>query len=73
MPIYEYQCEDCGYIFDEVVLKNKPIKISSHCPKCKEDGKSSIAKKIISKSSFVIHGFNALNNYSATKGENKND
>lgn len=64
MPLYEFQCNICGYIFEEICKKFEPTKISSSCPVCKENGKTSIAKKIISKTSFVINGYNAKNGYS---------
>jgi len=64
MPIYEYQCEKCGYIFDEVSLKMGPIKISTTCPKCHEEGHKSIATKLMSKGSFIVHGYNSSNGYS---------
>lgn len=63
MPIYEYQCEKCGYIFDEVTLKMGPIKMSVECPACKERGKDGIAKKIPSSGSFTVHGYNSSNGY----------
>ena len=53
MPIHEYQCEKCGYIFEEVTLKMSAVKISTTCPNCKE-----IAKRIMSVGSFTIHGYN---------------
>ena len=58
MPIYEYQCKECGYIFEEVTFKMHPVKISTECPNCKE-----IATKIISSGSFVVNGYNANNGY----------
>lgn len=64
MPIFEFQCSKCGYIFEEILLKSDPHKISSHCPVCKEQGKVSIAKKILSRTSFVVNGYNAKNGYS---------
>jgi len=63
MPIYEYQCEKCGYIFDEVTLKLGPIKMSTHCPACLKNKERGIAKKIMSKGSFVVNGYNAHNGY----------
>ncbi|MDD4953006.1 MAG: zinc ribbon domain-containing protein [Desulfovibrionaceae bacterium] len=30
MPIYEYQCPDCGRTFEEIVLRNEAPK----CPDC---------------------------------------
>ena len=64
MPIYEYQCNTCGYIFDEVSLKMGPIKMSTVCPKCSKKGEESIATKLMSKGSFTVHGFNSSNGYS---------
>jgi putative FmdB family regulatory protein len=63
MPIYEYQCEKCGYIFDEVTLKMGPIKMSTNCPACQEKDEFGVAKKIMSKGSFVVNGYNAHNGY----------
>jgi len=64
MPIFEFQCNKCGYIFEEVYLKTDPTKISSHCPACQKNGIKSIGKKIMSQSSFRINGYNAENGYS---------
>lgn len=61
MPLYEFQCNVCGYIFEEI---HKTLKISSYCPVCKEKGKKSIAKKLLSRSSFIVNGYNAKNGYS---------
>jgi putative FmdB family regulatory protein len=61
MPIYEYQCEKCGYIFEEVNI-NKVTKLSVECPHC--DG---ISKKIMSSSAFVIKGYSYQNGYSKEK------
>jgi len=57
MPIYEYECDSCHKIFSE--QKNINDDSPSYCPKCKQEG-----KKIISKTTFVINGFKAANNYS---------
>ena len=64
MPIFEFQCIKCGYIFEEINLKTDPTKISSHCPACEKNGTDSIATKIISRSSFIVNGYNAENGYS---------
>jgi len=64
MPLYEFQCNVCGYIFEEIHNKVDPTKISSFCPRCKEENKNSIALKIISKSNFKVNGYNADNGYS---------
>lgn len=49
MPIYEFQCEDCGEIFEELVLgKIEEIK----CKKCKGYN----VKKLISTVAFKTGG-----------------
>ena len=57
MAIYEYRCEKCDVIIEEVSFKLNDKK-SIECPICK--GK---ATKIVSSGSFIIHGFNQNNNY----------
>jgi putative FmdB family regulatory protein len=66
MPIYEYQCEKCGYIFEEVTMKMGPIKMSTNCPECSVNKKQGIAKKIMSKGSFVVKGYNSNNGYTSS-------
>jgi putative FmdB family regulatory protein len=46
MPIYEFQCEDCGEIFEELILGNREDEIV--CKKCK----SSRVKKLMSRVAF---------------------
>lgn len=58
MAIFEYQCNKCGFIFEEIFTKNID-KISTECKNCK-----GIAKKIMSKSNFKVNGFSSSNNYS---------
>jgi putative FmdB family regulatory protein len=59
MPIYEYQCSKCGYIFEEITHNMDVEKISTECPVCE-----SPSKKIISGGTlFTIHGFNSNNGY----------
>lgn len=37
MPTYEYQCDNCGYKFEEFQkMTDAPLK---KCPKCKKNGK----------------------------------
>lgn len=62
MPIFEFQCKKCGYIFEEVEFKDLK-KIYTQCPNCKKG----IAKKIISKSNFIINGYSYSNGYSKEK------
>lgn len=49
MPIYQYQCEFCETIFEQ--LFNKPSDKKIECPKCKRS-----AKKIPARSTFVLKG-----------------
>lgn len=50
MPIYEYQCQGCNYVFEEMQgFKDKPIK---KCPSCKKNK----AKRLISLSAFHLQG-----------------
>ncbi len=50
MPIYEYQCRDCGHIFDVLQkLADEPLKF---CPDC---GKPEL-KKLLSAPSFHLKG-----------------
>lgn len=63
MPIHEYQCQKCGYIFEEVTLKMNAVKVTTICPVCKEKEENGIAKKILSSGSFRVHGYNANNGY----------
>lgn len=50
MPIYEYQCSDCKYTFEELQsFSDKPI---TDCPKCQEKNVS----KLISRSAFHLKG-----------------
>lgn len=64
MPIYEYQCTECSYKFEEVSLKMGPIKMYTPCPKCAKDGQCGVAIKIMSSGSFTVNGFNSSNGYS---------
>lgn len=76
MPIYEYECEDCGKI-SEVMQKfdDEPL---STCPIC-----GGIVHKLISQSSFILKGTGwYVTDYARaqnkrkeekTKSESKND
>lgn len=61
MPIYEYACKKCGYIFEKVNI-NKVTKLTVKCPNCDD-----IAKRIMSSSNFVIKGYSEKNGYSKEK------
>ncbi len=40
MPIYEYKCDDCGVIFDFLMIEKSE---NPSCPKC---GSRSLSKKL---------------------------
>jgi putative FmdB family regulatory protein len=61
MPIYEYQCKKCGYIFEQIEFKGIK-KISTICPVCEN-----IAPRVISSGSFRIKGYSEKNGYSKEK------
>lgn len=50
MPIYEYQCANCGHQFDVLQqVSDEPLK---GCPKCNKQA----LKKLISQTSFQLKG-----------------
>jgi putative FmdB family regulatory protein len=50
MPIYEYQCEECGHEFErEQRITEKPLKTCVSCGGRK-------ARRLISRTSFVLKG-----------------
>lgn len=55
MPIYEYCCVKCNYIFEEVVMNNDAPRC---CPKC-----SAKIKRVVSVSTSNIEYNNAKENY----------
>jgi putative FmdB family regulatory protein len=55
MPIYEYECTECGYI-QEVLYKKEFKRI--RCDNC-----GGSAKKIMSSGTFFVNGYNAKNGY----------
>ncbi|MGI6680375.1 MAG: FmdB family zinc ribbon protein [Bdellovibrionota bacterium] len=66
MPIYEYECPNCGKF--EVLQKVNEEKLKE-CPKCKEQGKSVQVEKLISHSSFVLKGTGWYETDYAHKGD----
>jgi len=62
MPIYEYGCRKCGHEFErEQRITEDPIKT---CPRCK----SKQARRLISRTSFVLKGSGWYNDlYSSAK------
>ncbi len=50
MPIYEYQCPDCGHQFEQLQkISDEPVRV---CPNCQEPH----LKKLVSQTSFVLKG-----------------
>jgi len=50
MPFYEYQCEACGYEFEEFQkITDEPVRT---CPECKKRK----VRRLISQTSFVLKG-----------------
>lgn len=50
MPIYEYQCPQCGNVFEEWVKSSEAHK-EEPCPKC-----GTPSQRILSRTSFVLKG-----------------
>ena len=57
MAIYEYRCEKCNEVVEEMTLSLND-KESIECPHCK-----GTATKIVSSGSFIVLGFNQSNGY----------
>lgn len=53
MPIYEYECPDCGRF--EVIQKISANTLEE-CPRCKENGKQNSVRKAVSASAFHLKG-----------------
>jgi putative FmdB family regulatory protein len=60
MPIYEYDCEECGHGLELILSITSKRKKRLDCPEC--DGKKTLVR-VISKVNFVINGANAKNSY----------
>lgn len=50
MPIYEYQCPKCSYLFEKLQKMSDPA--ITTCPECSADG----VKKLISNTNFQLKG-----------------
>jgi len=53
MPIYEYECPDCGRFETIQKFSDKPL---TKCPHCKEKGKQNKVTKAVSASAFHLKG-----------------
>lgn len=65
MPVYEYQCSDCGQVQEAFQkISEPPLEICSHC-------KGNL-KKLISQSSFHLKGSGwYVTDYGGSKSANK--
>jgi len=60
MPIYEYQCHQCNYVFEIFHKIDEDCKVT--CPKCLKP-----AKRLISATNFVLKGSGFyVNDYPST-------
>ena len=65
MPIYEYACRACGHEFErEQRISDAPIRT---CPSCK----ARQARRLISRTSFVLKGGGWYSDLYATPGDKK--
>ncbi len=61
MPLYEFECDECGFVFTHIMKhEEKEAVIGSNCPMC-TDG---IVKSNVSASNFKINGYSEANGYS---------
>ena len=52
MPMYDYRCENCGEIFEELVFSSNVPDEEIECPVCHEY----VAKKLLSAPSISVGG-----------------
>jgi putative FmdB family regulatory protein len=53
MPIYEYDCPNCGHRFEKLV-RNLSGDQEIHCPRCREDGSTRVLSSFaVSRQSFA--------------------
>jgi putative FmdB family regulatory protein len=62
VPIYEYQCPDCGHHFEQLQkISDEPIRV---CPNCER----SHVRKLVSQTSFVLKGGGWYKDHYGLKG-----
>jgi putative FmdB family regulatory protein len=62
VPIYEYQCPDCGYQFEQLQkISDEPIRV---CPNCEQTH----VRKLVSQTSFVLKGGGWYKDHYGLKG-----
>ena len=65
MPTYEYECSDCGYVFEAFQqMSDKPLE---KCPKCNKS-----IKRLIGKGSGIIFKGSGFYATDYRKGKNEN-
>ena len=65
MPIYEYQCPDCGYQFEQLQkINDEPIRL---CPNCEQTH----VRKLVSQTSFVLKGGGWYKDHYGLKGKSE--
>ena len=53
MPLYDYKCDECGFIEEVLQNSNDPFYNENDCPNC---GESGIMARMISVGSFHLKG-----------------
>jgi len=67
VPIYEYQCPDCGYQFEQLQkISDEPIRV---CPNCEQTH----VRKLVSQTSFVLKGGGWYKDHYGLKGGGKSE
>ena len=65
MPMYEFECTQCGHEFEELMKFAKQARMVASgeiwplCPKC-----CGRTKKVMSSSNFKLNGYSEANGYS---------
>ena len=65
MPIYEYDCPDCGRFEYIQTSSEKPL---TTCPNCKEKGKKNKVQRAVSAAAFHLKGSGWYKTDYASKG-----
>jgi len=66
MPVYEFECQDCGEIFEVICIKSQT---HADCPECRGLEKPGRGRRILSAANFAIKGYSTKNNYSERKNK----
>jgi putative FmdB family regulatory protein len=63
MPLFDYRCDQCGTVHQDLLVKHHTQFYAPRCPTCGKIG----LEKLPSAPSFKVSGFNAKNGYSGEK------